>query len=164
MTAISGSLRKIDGAPHLVLTRHLDVTVDEAWRDLTVSSRLERWIGRWEGDPASGTVAFTMTSESPGAAAEPYRILECDRPRRFAGDTSSGWHLWFELWEADDDTMLAFGQRLSPTDDIGSIGPGWEYYLDRLAAAQAGVDPGSIRWSDYHPVLQAEYERLVAAD
>jgi hypothetical protein len=30
--------------------------------------------------------------------------------------------------------------------------------------AQAGVDCSSIVWDDYYPVLQDEYERLVAAD
>ncbi|MET0812795.1 MAG: SRPBCC domain-containing protein [Microbacterium sp.] len=164
MSAISGSLRKIDDAPHLVLTRRLDVSIDEAWRDLTESARLERWIGRWEGDPTSGTVSFFMTSESADAPAEPYTIAECDRPRRFVGDTASGWHLWFELAEQGTGTTLTFGHRLAPTDDIGSIGPGWEYYLDRMVCAQAGLDCSSIVWDHYYPVLQDEYERLVAAD
>ena len=60
--------------------------------------------------------------------------------------------------------MLTFGQRLNPGEDVGSIGPGWEYYLDRLVAAHAGLDPADVRWDDYFPALQAEYERLVAAD
>ena len=41
-----------------------------------------------------------MTAEDEEAAPEEYTILECDPPRRFAGDTSQGsgsWHLWFEL-------------------------------------------------------------------
>jgi len=164
MTAISGSLRKIDDAPHLVLTRRFAAPAADVWLDLTDSDRLERWIGRWEGDPASGSIVFFMTAEGEDVPGEAYTILECDPPRRFAGDTASGWRLWFELAESGGETTLTFGQRLSPTDDIGSIGPGWEYYLDRLVAAQAGVDPGSIEWDHYYPVLQGEYERLVAAD
>ena len=29
--------------------------------------------------------------------------------------------------------MLTFGQRLDPGIDLASVGPGWEYYLDRLS-------------------------------
>lgn len=167
MTAITGRLLSIDAAPHVVLTRRFAASADEMWREMTESDRLERWIGRWEGDPASGTVQFFMTAERQDAAAEEYTILECTPPRRFAGDTSlegGSWHVWFELDETDGETTLTFGQRLNPTDDIGMIAPGWEYYLDRLVAANAGADPDSVRWADYFPVMQPEYERLVAAD
>jgi uncharacterized protein YndB with AHSA1/START domain len=166
MNAITGSVIEIDGAPNLVITRRFAATADEVWRELTESDRLERWIGRWEGDPASGSVTFFMTAESEDPAPEEYTILECDRPRRFAGDTSQGegaWHLWFELDEADQVTTLTFGQRLNPGEDVGSIGPGWEYYLDRLVAAQSGADVAALSWDDYFPAMQPDYERLVAS-
>ncbi|MFB7894384.1 SRPBCC domain-containing protein [Microbacterium sp. NPDC056044] len=166
MTDITGTICDIDGKPNLVILRRFRASADEVWRELTDSEPLQRWIGRWEGDPASGHVTFFMTAEDPDAAAEEYTILECDRPRRFAGDTSAGagaWHLWFEL-AADEhgDTVLTFGQRLNPEDEVGSIGPGWEYYLDRLVAAHAGVDVATVKWDDYFPALQPGYERLVA--
>ncbi|MFC8680433.1 SRPBCC domain-containing protein [Microbacterium ureisolvens] len=168
MTDITGTVAKIDGAPNLVILRRFRATADEVWRHLTESELLERWIGRWEGDPASGHVTFYMTAEGQDPEPEEYTILECDRPRRFAGDTSQGggaWHLWFELAEdSPGDTVLTFGQRLNPGEDVGSIGPGWEYYLDRLVAAQAGVDVATVNWDDYFPALQPGYERLVAAD
>jgi uncharacterized protein YndB with AHSA1/START domain len=168
MTIITGTVTKIDDAPHLVILRRFPASADEVWRELTESERLEHWIGRWEGDPKTGHVTFYMTSESAGAEPEEYTILECDRPRRFAGDTSQGagaWHLWFELTEeAPGDTVLTFGQRLNPGEDVGTIGPGWEYYLDRLVAVQAGLDAGTVNWDDYFPALQPAYEKLVAAD
>lgn len=168
MTTITGTVAKIDGHPNLVILRRFRATADEVWRELTESERLERWIGRWEGDPKTGHVTFFMTAEGQEPEPEEYTILECDRPRRFAGDTSQGegsWHLWFELAEeTPGDTVLTFGQRLNPGEDVGSIGPGWEYYLDRLVAAQAGLDADDVQWDDYFPALQVPYERLVAAD
>ena len=168
MTDITGTVAKIDGAPNLVILRRFRATADDVWRELTESDRLHRWIGRYEGDPASGHVTFYMTAEDKDAEPEEYTILECDRPRRFAGDTSQGsgsWHLWFELAEdTPGDTVLTFGQRLNPCEDVGSIGPGWEYYLDRLVAVHAGLDPDDVKWDDYFPALQPGYERLVAAD
>lgn len=168
MTEITGTVAKIDGAPNLVILRRFRAGADEVWRHLTESALLQAWIGRWEGDPASGHVTFFMTAEGQDAEPEEYTILECDRPRRFAGDTSQGsgsWHLWFELAEeSPGDTVLTFGQRLNPGEDVGSIGPGWEYYLDRLVAAHAGLDADEVKWDDYFPALQPAYERLVAAD
>jgi len=161
---IQGTVRQIDGVPHLAITRRLAGSADEAWRDLTVSDRLERWIGRWEGDPASGHVSFFMTAEGQDVEPERYTILECDPPRRFAGDTSSAagsWHLWFELFEAGDATMLTFGQRLDPGIDLGSVGPGWEYYLDRLLAMREGRDVDAVEWDAYFPAMREGYAALV---
>ncbi|GAA1956775.1 SRPBCC domain-containing protein [Microbacterium deminutum] len=164
-TDITGTVTDIGGTPNLVLTRTFAAPAPEVWRELTESARLARWIGRWEGDPKSGHVAFYMTAEDAEAPAEEYTIVECDPPRKFAGDTSAaggGWHLWFELVPKGEVTTLMFGQRLNPGEDVGSIGPGWEYYLDRLVAAHLGKDVAAIAWDDYFPAMQPAYERLVA--
>lgn len=100
--AITGTVTDIDGHPNLVLTRAFPMPATELWRELTDSARLERWIGRWEGDPSSGTVTFWMTAEGDDVAPEEYRITCCEPPHRFAADTSSGdqvWHVGFDLDE-----------------------------------------------------------------
>jgi uncharacterized protein YndB with AHSA1/START domain len=164
-TDITGTVTDIDGHPNLVLTRVFGAPATQVWRELTVSSHLARWIGRWEGDPKSGHIAFFMTAEDEEAPPEEYTIVECDPPRRFTGITSAGtgsWHLWFELVARGESTMLIFGHRLGPEDDVGSIGPGWEYYLDRLVAVSKGRDAATVAWNDYFPALQPAYQRLVA--
>ena len=164
-TDITGTVTDIDGEPNLVLTRTFVARAADLWRELTDSARLERWIGRWEGDPASGHVEFYMTSEDPDAGGEQYTIIECDPPRRFAGDTSAAsgsWHLWFELVARGETTTLIFGQRLGPEDEVGDIGPGWEYYLDRLVAVHKGRDVATVVWDDYYPAMQPAYQALVA--
>jgi hypothetical protein len=156
-------VRQIGGVPHVAIARRLTGSAREAWRDLTASDRLEGWIGRWEGDPASGHVSFFMTAEGKDIEPSEYTILECDPPRRFAGETApeaGGWHLWFELYETDDATMLTFGQRLDPGLDLGSIGPGWEYYLDRLLAMREGRDADTVQWDAYYPAMSEEYAAL----
>lgn len=161
----SGAVESIDSAPNLVLERRFEASAADIWADLTESSRLERWVGRWEGDPASGVVRFAMTAEGEDAPAEDLVIHECTAPRRFAGEASVGdsvWPLWFELHEDARVTTLRFGQRLGPQDDVGSIGPGWEYYLDRLVAVREGRDAASVAWDDYFPAMQSYYETLVA--
>lgn len=153
----------IDGQPHLVIRRTFGSPAEAVWQTFTDPERLRDWIGYWEGDPTTGHVSFFMTAEADDPEPERYTILECDRPRRFAGDTNVGddaWHLWFELEEEAGVTTLTFGQRLSPGDDLGSIGPGWEYYLDRAETAHEGADAGAIVWADYYPALRDEYSAL----
>lgn len=160
MVEQTGIVAEIAGEQHLVLTRAFEVAPRELWRWLTESERLSRWIGHWEGDPATGQVDFYMTAEGEVVDPEHYQITECDPPRRFAGDTSQGegaWHLWFEIAEKSGGAILRFGQRLEHGEDVGSIGPGWEYYLDRLAAVIVDRNADSVVWEDYFPVLSAGY-------
>jgi hypothetical protein len=127
----------------------------------TESERLERWIGRWEGDPRTGRIDFFMTAESDDPSAEEYLIEVCDPPHRFAGTTTAGgqrWRLRFELSERDGMTTLLFAQAL--VDDVGDVGPGWEYYLDRLEAALEDRDVASVHWDAYYPAMKAYYSDL----
>lgn len=162
---VTGSVETIDGERHLVLRRTFRAPAKKVWRDLTDADRLERWIGTWEGDPADGHVMFRMTAEGENVPAETFTIRECDKPRRLVADTAVGegtWHLWFELKEDEGETVLSFGQRLGAGEDVGSIGPGWEYYLDRLVAAREGRDVAEVDWSAYYPALREEYLRVDA--
>jgi hypothetical protein len=58
-----------------------------------------------------------------------------------------------ELEEIDGVTSLRFVQVLAPgatgVEMAASVGPGWEYYLDRLGAALAGTDVDGIDWEAY---------------
>lgn len=156
----TGSISTIDGALHLVLVRRFNAPATEIWAELTESRLLERWIGRWEGDPASGSVDFYMTAESAEATAERYTIIRCEAPHHFAGDTASesfNWHLYFDLTESAGTTTLSFGQRLNPSDNPAEIGPGWEYYLDRLTAAREGRPVDEVLWDNYYPRLSVAY-------
>ena len=164
-----GTVTAIDGKPNLVLTRTFAAPIAQVWAMCTDSGRLERWIGRWEGDPTAGAVDFFMTAERPDAAPSRSVIHVCEPPRRLIVETSGdtgGWYLWLELddsGEGEPGTTLMFGQRLAPEDDISTIGPGWEYYLDRLVAAFEKRDVAAIAFEDYFPALQPYYEKLVAA-
>lgn len=145
------------------LTRRYQAEPEAVWAALTESDRLERWIGRWEGDPATGRITFFMTAEGDDVEGEEYVIQECDPPRRFAADTAIGeqrWHLRFELERsADGVTTLTFAQLLGD-DDMANVGPGWEYYLDRLTASLEGADVGSVNWDDYFPGMRDYYSKL----
>ena len=143
------------------LTREFRAPIDAVWAAMTESERLERWIGRWEGDPRTGRVDFFMTAEGEDAPVEEYRIEVCEPPHRFGGTTAVGddqWHLRFELSEQGGVTTLLFAQAI--VDDLGDVGPGWEYYLDRLDAALADRDVAAVPWDAYYPAMKSYYAGL----
>lgn len=157
----------------VVITRRLPHPIDVVWAWLTESDKLGVWIGEWDGDPSTGVVSFRMTAEAADASAEPVTIDECMPPTRFRIRVSGGggdpWALGVDL--GDDETpdrdtastTVLFSQRIDDEAALADIGPGWEYYLDRLDAALAGRDVSEVDFErDYHPAM-SEYYRALAA-
>lgn len=155
----------------IVFTRTFRAPIKDVWAAVTDPGRMARWIGTWTGDPASGSVRFLMTAEE-GASEEVHHIEVCDPPRhlltRSLGEGLDGqeheWLVEMRLKEEGDVTTLIFGQLLPRTEWAHHIGPGWDYYLDRLVAAETGGDVGAVDWDrDYYPALVPAYEKLFPA-
>ena len=154
-------------AAYVVLTRTFHAPIEDVWAAVTESDRLGRWIGTWTGDPASGQVEFLMTAEG---AVEPqtHYIDACEPPRRLATHSSSpmdpdqAWHLTIDLAEVDGVTTLTFGQVMSDAVPVESVGPGWDYYLDRLVAAESGDDVSALDFNDYYPAFAEHYRQAFA--
>jgi uncharacterized protein YndB with AHSA1/START domain len=162
-TLPTGRRQTRDGQEVVAYTRRFSATVEDVWAAVTEPDRLERWIGTWEGDPADGWVGFRMTAESPDASAERMWIDECDPPRRLATHSSTpygDWHLALDLDERDGVTTLTFAQRMSDPGVAADVGPGWDYYLDRLVAAETGGDVAAVDFTDYHPADSDYYRAL----
>ncbi|MBD8869873.1 SRPBCC domain-containing protein [Nocardioides donggukensis] len=160
----TGRIVDVVGSPTLVLTRAFPAPREDVWAALTEPARLERWIGTWSGDPEEGQVRFRMTAEE-GHQEEEMEIRECEPPHVLKLTSHVGdarWLLDLELVELDGVTTLTFLQP--DIDPVGaeSIGPGWEFYLDRLVAALGGGDVDAIDFDrDYYPAMQ-EYYRIEA--
>ena len=153
--------RDHEGHPTLVIVREFAAPIEDVWASVTEPARLERWIGTFTGDPASGSVMFAMTAESADAPAEPMEILECEPPRLLAVTASAPggqWHLRVALSETDGRTVLTFTQPKIDPVEAESVGPGWEFYLDRLVAAETGGDVAAIDFErDYYPAMAEHY-------
>jgi len=68
------------------------------------------------------------------------------------------WYLDADLSESDGVTTLSFSQPDVGPDDVPSVGPGWEYYLDRLVLAETGGDPATADFErDYYPAMADHY-------
>ncbi|GIG28393.1 SRPBCC domain-containing protein [Cellulomonas marina] len=166
VTTSGGRVERDGAGTSLVFRRVLPYPVEVVWRELTDPDRLERWYGRWEGDPATGAVVVRLVAEGD-VPAEPLRIDWCEPPSLLAvtvggGGTGGGtaWPLTVALaakgdgTEGDgegDGTTLVFRHLLGPDvegGDVGGIGAGWHYYLDRLEASLRD-EPVPDDWDDY---------------
>ena len=176
-----GRLTRIDEGDALLLTRAFDAAPEDVWAAITEPARLARWIGTWTGDPAAGHVAFAMTAEGDdGSAPMRYEIERCDPPSRLtvASRTDFGnWRLALHVVPVTESitesvtesvtaaraagrTELRFHHVIDDPAGLENIGPGWEYHLDRLVAAETGGDAAAITWDDYYPAQSGYYADL----
>lgn len=146
----------------VVFPRRLPLSREQAWAAVTDPARTARWIGSWSGDPASGTVEMAMCAEE-GSPAETVEVLRCEAPNlvvvRIGPD---GWVVTVRIEGDDDEVTISLEQDIADAESASDIGPGWDFYLDRLVEAEAGRDPEALRFSpDYHPALADHYRALL---
>ena len=114
------------------------------------------------GDPGPGEVIRYTLEFEEGRPSGDMTIVACEAPHHLAVSTVDDfgtWHLEARLAEAGGPT-LTFTHHLAAGADVGSIGPGWEYYLDQLVASRDGG--AAPDFDDYYPAQQAYYEGLGA--
>ncbi|WP_322937038.1 SRPBCC family protein [Nocardioides bizhenqiangii] len=164
-TTATGRNEQRHGMPYLVMTRQFRAPIDDVWAAVTESDRLARWIGTWSGDPAEGEVTFQMRYEGDDVPSERFVIDECEAPHRLAITTEAPyeaeqvtWHLELDLAEADGVTTLTFAQSVPDPAMAESVGPGWDYYFDRMVVAETGGDVTAVVFDDYYPALSEHYK------
>jgi uncharacterized protein YndB with AHSA1/START domain len=158
----TGTVEMRDGQHVLIQTREFQAPIEDVWAAVTEPERLARWIGTWTGDPASGSVQFRMLFEGEEHAGETMEIRVCEPPRRLHLTSHAGedtWLLELDLTHAAGVTTLTFSQPGVTQEQVGGVGPGWDYYLDRLVDAESGVDPAGRTWDDYYPATSDHYTR-----
>lgn len=145
----------------LIVQRRLPIGIDDAWEWMTAPARLKKWMGSLKGRARIGaTLQLTMTAEN-GSPSESLEVIECEPPRRYVVEQRAGdeiWRLRISLAETDAGTTVFLGHRLDTARLAGSVGPGWEFYLDRLVAAfHEGPMPD---FADYYPQQRPYFERI----
>jgi len=141
----------------LVLTRRFEAPIEDVWKSITKSESTARWYGSWTGTPGAGnTIKIKMVFEKDGPESVAH-IDACEPPRRLALTTKGEWGVKLEITLAQNGsaTELRFVHHLTDRKLARDFGPGWEYYLDNLAAARAGEKLPTF--DEYYPSMQAHY-------
>jgi uncharacterized protein YndB with AHSA1/START domain len=156
--------RIIDGpeGQAIQITRTLPHAVEDVWNHLADPALLASWYGTYTGDPATGSVQLAMV-EAPDQPGE-CTIEACERPHRLhvvlQDPTGAAWRLRVSLDSAGSGagTALVFTQPIAGFEQMApDVGPGWEYYLDRLQAALDGGDVDAVDFADFHPHQREHY-------
>jgi len=133
--------------------------IERVWAAITDPDELAKWYGTWRGDPSTGRIE--LRSMEGDGTFESTEVVECDRPHKVAlvlPSPDGPWPVSITLRQSDGGTTLVFVHRLAEPYDAGSIGPGWHFYLDRLAAAiKRDTMPRFEDWSSYEP-LGSQYQ------
>ena len=161
----TGHRRDVGEETYVEFVRTFHAPIEHVWAAVTESDRLARWIGTWSGDPAAGEVLFQMTYEGDDMPQELFRIDECTPPHRlrittampYDGENPESWQLRLDLAETDGVTTLTFAQNVPDPAMAENVGPGWDYYLDRMVAAETGAEVAAIDFDAYHPAFGAYY-------
>jgi uncharacterized protein YndB with AHSA1/START domain len=155
----TGRLTATDHGRDLVLTRTFPAPIADVWASITESERTARWFASWSGAAGPGkTIRYRLAFEDDAPDAD-MTIDACEPPRHLAVSTVDEYGTWrLEAWlrEIDGTTELTFVHHLDDEASAGEVGPGWEYYLDRLVASRDGTPPPDF--DDYFPAQKAYYE------
>jgi uncharacterized protein YndB with AHSA1/START domain len=143
----------------LALTREFRAPIDDVWDSVTQPERVARWFGHWSGEAGPGkTISLTMTAED-GAPTSDVTITACTPPQHLAVavvDEQGTWHLELHLSEQGGVTTLELVHHLAPDAPVGEVGPGWEFYLDRLVASREAAPMPDF--DDYYPSLKDHFD------
>ena len=157
----TGQLFRNNIGSDLVITRRFGAPVEDVWASVTESDRTARWFGPWEGDAVpGGTIKVQMAYEDETPWIDMH-VDACDPPRRLAlsaTDDHGNWRIELLLSVDNGSTQLRFIQHLDTEEQIGEIGPGWEYYLDMLVAARDGSPQPDF--ADYYPAMKPYFDEL----
>jgi len=148
----TGRLRGDD----LVLTRTFRAPIDDVWTSVTSSESTARWFGPWERTADDKKIRIQMAFED-GKPWLDGTIEHCEAPHQLAVRTKSAYGeklLSIKLSESAGTTTLEFVHHRVNRKMIGELGPGWEYYLDKLVASREG-EPQPAFDAYYHG--QKEY-------
>jgi uncharacterized protein YndB with AHSA1/START domain len=149
----TGRLERTPEGRTLVMNRTFRAPIEDVWASLTEPERTARWIGPWTGEGKVGGTVYVQMTEEEGAEPSAGVITACDPPHSLSLDLGSYdggvWPVSIELTELDGVTTLDFRHFLTDADDLSNIGPGWEFYLDRLVAAHFGYEMRV--WEAYWP-------------
>jgi uncharacterized protein YndB with AHSA1/START domain len=160
----TGQLFRTSTGSDLVLSRTFRATAEDVWASLTEPDRTARWFGPWEGEAAPGrTIKVQIVFEDQAPWRE-LRVEACEPPQRLAvsmDDEAGTWRMELLLSAADGSTELRLVHHLDTEDQVGEVGPGWEYYLDMLVAARDGSPQPDF--DQYYPAMKPYFDGLTTS-
>jgi uncharacterized protein YndB with AHSA1/START domain len=154
-----GTLHDRDGTGVVRLEERYATGIEDLWDALTDPQRLERWLGKFEGDLREGGefTAYYFASGWEGRC----RVEECDRPNRMvihsvSEDQPDGSRSEITLTADGDGTILVMEDDGLPLAHVAAYGAGNQIHLEDLASYLAGGErcDSRARFDELYPSYQ----------
>jgi uncharacterized protein YndB with AHSA1/START domain len=155
---VLGTLRSVDGKGVVRMENRYDTDIDDLWAALTDPGRLDRWLGRIEGDLRLGG-EFHRYFYASGAEGTG-RIEVCEPPRRLrltmAGEPDEQ-VIELTLSADGDQTILVVEESGMPLNLLAAYGAGIQVHVEDLSAHIAGRERciADVRWTELQPAYEA---------
>jgi uncharacterized protein YndB with AHSA1/START domain len=128
----------------------IDATPETIWPFLTDADRHVEWVGTAaEIDPRPGGVYRVLVAGQHQAGGEFVEVVPHEKVVYSFGWDEPGHPIpagsttvEITLHPEGDKTRVRLVQRGLPADAVDDHGEGWTHYLERLALAATGADPG----------------------
>lgn len=162
MTQAHGGVQLSPTGRRIVIELDAQSGVRHIWDAFTTAEGLRAWAGILRGTADSGDLRFAFLEEGLESASGSVQVHRCRPPYKFrlTADTEQGaWDLGLDLSSRTGTKKITFIHELGASDDPGTIGPGWEYYLQRMLVHLEGGDVHSVKWDDYYPALAPTYAK-----
>ncbi|NKG22480.1 SRPBCC domain-containing protein [Paeniglutamicibacter terrestris] len=154
------SLESTTDGVRITIERHTTFDPQQLWEAFTTAPGLAGWIGILRGSAEGSDLTFSMVEDGTEAPPEGVQILRCRAPHELSLSTVGeygSWNLGWEISGTPGAGLIRFTQDLGPSEDPSSIGPGWEYYLERAIVHLSGGDVTTVQWGQYYPALAPVY-------
>jgi uncharacterized protein YndB with AHSA1/START domain len=149
-----------DRGLELIVSRRFPAPAADAWSWVTDPALVKQWFGSFRASPKPGSTFSVKMLAEDGAPSVRMLVLECIPGERYVVESigDEPWHLTISVAALGASSMVFLAHRLGTAREAGGVGPGWEYYLDRLLAARNGTT--MPQFDDYFPSQKPYYERL----
>ena len=149
-----------DGTVTLRYERHFPRPIETVWSAITQPERMADWLGAGELEPRAGG-RFSVRVGPDGRVAITGRVLTWQPPSALActwtwpGGVETV--IRYELTATSTGaTRLVFTHTGLPSDQMGSVLPGWHLYLERLGQLVDGSKP-EADFSARHAAIRMLY-------
>jgi uncharacterized protein YndB with AHSA1/START domain len=155
---VLGSLRSADGKGVVRMEDRFDTDIDDLWSALTDPERLDRWLGKVEGDLRVGGEfhRFFYASGAEGSG----RIEVCEPPHRLrlimTGEPNEQ-VIEVTLTADGDQTIVVVDESGMPLNLLAAYGAGIQVHVEDLASHIAGRGrcDAETRWAELEPAYEA---------
>ena len=157
MHSDNGTLSVEGDTTEVAFERRLGAPPAAVWAAISTTDGVTKWLVQEAdmADAVGGSVRLVFGDDAEVGGEITERVAEQSLAHGWDYGPEARSDVAWSLTETDGGTTLALVHRGLPLDQAKGYLPGWHAYLDRLAAALSGEEPGD--WEAMYAEAAAHY-------